>query len=228
MKKKRKVLLISYLKFACEVLRTTRAILEIKIARPVCIQYKDDKGTIVHLSCDEDLIDACRCLRAVTTPRTCIARLSVRVHATSFQCVHVRTERTIVNEPAKRRCVSPKLRKQLHFKEQSTTAKTTKQRPPLQVFLQEKNKSSRQPNTTSMPIRSRSVGKGVHTDCWLCDISGEFPQACVSTLPYGESQYRRLNCGFGQCLSVECCNLLAGKQPDENSKMQISYVKSGT
>ena len=36
-------------------------------------------------------------------------RLSVRVHATAtpVQAVHVRTERTIVNEPAKRRCVSP-------------------------------------------------------------------------------------------------------------------------
>ena len=166
--KKERFKLITYLKFACEVLRTIRAILEIKIARPVCIQYKDDKGTIVHLSCDEDLIDACRCLRAVTTPRTCIARLSVRVHATSFQCVHVRTERTIVNEPAKRRCVSPKLRKQLHFKEQSTTAKTTK--ASSAGVLTGKSESSRQPNTTSMPIRSRSVGKGVHTDCWLCDI----------------------------------------------------------
>ena len=33
-------------------------------------------------------------------------RLSVRVHptATPVQAVHVRTERTIVNEPAKRRC----------------------------------------------------------------------------------------------------------------------------
>ena len=44
-----------------------------------------------------------------TTPRTCISRLLVRVHATAtpVQAVHVRTERTIVNEPAKQRCVSP-------------------------------------------------------------------------------------------------------------------------
>ena len=36
-------------------------------------------------------------------------RLSVRVHATATpaQAVHVRTERTTVNEPATRRCVSP-------------------------------------------------------------------------------------------------------------------------
>ena len=34
---------------------------------------------------------------------------SVRVHATAtpVQAVHVRTERMIVNEPAKQRCVSP-------------------------------------------------------------------------------------------------------------------------
>ena len=43
-----------------------------------------------------------------TTLRTCID-YQLRVHATAtpVQVVHVRTERTIVNEPAKRRCVSP-------------------------------------------------------------------------------------------------------------------------
>ena len=56
----------------------------------------------------QDLIDACRCLRPVDNSED-LYRLSVRVHATdtAVQAVHVRTERTIVNEPAKRRCVSP-------------------------------------------------------------------------------------------------------------------------
>ena len=56
----------------------------------------------------QDLIDACRCLRQVDNSKDSY-RLSVRVHATAspVQAVHVRTERTIVNEPATRRCVSP-------------------------------------------------------------------------------------------------------------------------
>ena len=56
----------------------------------------------------EDLIDACRCLRPVDNSED-LYRLSVRVHATAtpVQAVDVRTERTIVNEQAKRRCVSP-------------------------------------------------------------------------------------------------------------------------
>ena len=59
----------------------------------------------------QDLIDACRCLRPLDNSED-LYRLSVRVHATAspVQAVHVRTERTIVNETAKRRCVSPALR----------------------------------------------------------------------------------------------------------------------
>ena len=59
----------------------------------------------------QDLIDACRCLRPVDNAED-LYRLSVRVHATAapVQAVDVRTERTIVNEQAKRRCVSPALR----------------------------------------------------------------------------------------------------------------------
>ena len=78
-------------------------------------------------------------------------RLSVRVHATAtpVQAAHVRTERTIVNEPAKRRCVSPAPRKQLHFQEQSTMAETG--------VLTGKTKSSRQPETTSIPVTSESL-----------------------------------------------------------------------
>ena len=61
------------------------------------------------MSFEQDLIDACRYLRPVDNSED-LYRLSVRVHATAtpVQAVHVyRTERTIVNEPAKRRCVSP-------------------------------------------------------------------------------------------------------------------------
>ena len=63
----------------------------------------------------QDLIDACKCLRPVDNSED-LYRLSVRVHATAtrpatpVQAVHVRTERTIMSEPAKRRCVSPALR----------------------------------------------------------------------------------------------------------------------
>ena len=55
----------------------------------------------------QDLINACRCLRPVDNSED-LYRLSVRVHATAtpVQAVHVRTK-MIVNEPAKRRCVSP-------------------------------------------------------------------------------------------------------------------------
>ena len=66
------------------------------------------------------------------------------------------------------------------------------------MFLQEKikavvNKHHEYSN------RRKIVGKGVYSDCWLGDING-------------------LNCEFGQCLSVENCNLL-GKHLDENKEM---------
>ena len=98
--------LITYQEFASEVLKTIEAFLEGKTLRDVRIQNRDDEDTFVHLSCDEDLINACRCLRPVDNSED-LYRLSVRMHATAtpVQAVHVRTERTIVNEPAKRRCV---------------------------------------------------------------------------------------------------------------------------
>ena len=131
--KKERFELITYQEFACEVLKTIAAFLEEKTPRDVRIQYRDDKDTFVNLSCDEDLIDACRCLRPVDNSED-LYRLSVRVHATPtpVQAVHVRTERTIMNEPANRQSASPVLRKELHFKEQSTTDKTTKYMSPLQ------------------------------------------------------------------------------------------------
>ena len=87
-------------------------------------------------------------------------RLSVRVHptATPVQAVHVRTERTIVNEPAKRRCVSLAPRKQLHFQEQSTTAETTKSMSPLQAFLQEKRKAVDNQRRRVSQLRANSRG----------------------------------------------------------------------
>ena len=110
--KKERFQLITYQKFACKVLKTIGAFLEGKAPRDVRIQNRDDEDTFANLSCDEDLIDACRCLRPVDDSED-LYRLSVRVHATAtpVQAVHVRTERTIVNEPAKRRCVSPAPRK---------------------------------------------------------------------------------------------------------------------
>ena len=131
--KKERFELITYQEFACEVLKTIGAFLEEKTPRDVRIRYRDDKDTFVNLSCDEDLIDACRCLRPVDNSED-LYRLSVRVHATAtpVQAVHARTERTIMNEPANRRSASPALRKELPFKEQSTTAKTTKYMSPLQ------------------------------------------------------------------------------------------------
>ena len=120
------------------------AFLEGKTPRDVRIQYRDDEDTFVNLSSNDDLIDACRCLRPVDNSED-LYRLSFRVHATAtpVQAVPVRTERTIVNEPAQRRCVSPTPRKQLHFMKQSTTAEMTKHRSPLQVFLQKKKLCSR-------------------------------------------------------------------------------------
>ena len=84
------------------MLKTIEAFLEGKTPRDVCIQNRDDEDTFVNLSCDEDLIEACRCLRPVDNSED-LYRLSVRVHATAtqVQAVYVRTERTIVNEPAK-------------------------------------------------------------------------------------------------------------------------------
>ena len=89
-------------------------------------------------------------------------RLPVRVHATAIpvQAVHIRTERTIVNEPAKLRCVSPAPQKQLHFQEQSTTAETTKYMSPLQVFLQEKRKAVDNQRRRVFQLRVNSRGAG--------------------------------------------------------------------
>ena len=89
-------------------------------------------------------------------------RLSVRVYATAtpVQAVHVGTEKMIVNEPAKRRCVSPAPRKQLHFQEQSTTAETTKYMSPLQVFLQEKRKAVDNQRRRVSQLRANSRGAG--------------------------------------------------------------------
>ena len=89
-------------------------------------------------------------------------RLSVRVHATAtpVQVVHVRTEKTIVNEPAERRCVSPAPQKQLHFQEQSTTAETTKYMSPLRVFLQEKRKAVDNQRRRVTQLRANSRGAG--------------------------------------------------------------------
>ena len=57
--------LITYKEFPCEVLQTIGTFLEGKTPRDVRIQHKDDEDTLVSLKCDEDLIDACRCLRPV-------------------------------------------------------------------------------------------------------------------------------------------------------------------
>ena len=93
--------LITYQEFACEVLKTIGVFLEGRTPKDVRIQYRDDEDTFANLSCDEDLIDACRCLRPVDNSED-LYRQSVRVHATAtpVQAVNVRTERTIVNEPA--------------------------------------------------------------------------------------------------------------------------------
>ena len=71
--KKERFQVIAYQEFACEVLKTIEASLEGKTPR-------DDEDTFVNLSCNEDLIDACRCLRLVDNSED-LYRLSVRVHA---------------------------------------------------------------------------------------------------------------------------------------------------
>ena len=58
--KKERLELITYSKFACEVLKTKGAFLERKTPRNVRIQYRDDEETFVNVSCDDNLIVACR------------------------------------------------------------------------------------------------------------------------------------------------------------------------
>ena len=215
--KKERFELITYQEFASEVLKTIGAFLEGKTPRDVRIQYRDDEDTFVNLSCDEDLIDACRCLRPVDNSED-LYRLSVRVHATAtpVQVVHVRTERTIAKEPAKRRCVSPAPRKQLHFKEQSATAETTKYRSPLQVFLQEKRKAVDNQRRRVSQLRSNLVGKeSILTAGSSTSTGSSRKPVCGNCHMEG---HNRLNCEFGQCLSVEYCNLL-DKHPDEKKEM---------
>lgn len=61
--RKERFQLITSQEFACEVLKAIGAFLEGKTPRDVRIHYRDDVDTFVNLSCDEDLIDACRCLQ---------------------------------------------------------------------------------------------------------------------------------------------------------------------
>ena len=215
--KKERFELITYQEFACEVLKTVGAFLEGKTPRDVRIQYKDDEDTFVNLNCDEDLVDALRCLRPVDNSEE-LYRLSVRVHATAtpVQAVNVRIERTIVNEPAKRRCASPTPRKQLHFKEQSTTAETTKYRSPLQVFLQEKRKAVDNQKRRVSQLRANLMGKeSILTAGSATSTRSSRKPVCGKCHMEG---HNRLNCEFGQCLSVEYCNLL-DKHPDEKKEM---------
>ena len=83
---------ITYQEFACEVLKTIEAFLEGKTPRDVRIQNRDDEDTFVNLimSCDEDLIDACRCLRPMDNSED-LYRLSVRLHATAAELFMCRT-----------------------------------------------------------------------------------------------------------------------------------------
>ena len=67
--------------FVREMLKTVGAFLEGKTPKDVRIQYRDDEDTFVNLSCDEDLIDACRYLRPVDNSKD-LYSLSVRVYAT--------------------------------------------------------------------------------------------------------------------------------------------------
>jgi len=54
---------ITYQVFACEVLKIIDAFLEGKTSRDVRILNRDDEDTFVNSSCDEDLINSSRCLR---------------------------------------------------------------------------------------------------------------------------------------------------------------------
>lgn len=54
-------------------------------------------------------------------------------------------------------------------------------------------------------------GKGVHTDRWFCDIHRKFLNLFVETVTW-------LNCKFGQCLSMQYCNLLDKHVISSNSE----------
>jgi len=214
--KKERFELISYQEFACEVLETIGAFLEGKTPRDIRIQYRDDEDTFVNLSSDDDLIDACRCLRPVDNSED-LYRLSFRVHATAtpVQAVPVRTERTIVNEPAQRRCVSPTPRKQLHFM-QSKTAEMTKYRSPLQVFLQEKRKAVDNQRRRVSQLQANLLGKESILTAGPAKSTGSSRKSVCGN--YHMEGDNRLNCEFGQRRSVEYCHLL-DKHPDEKKEM---------
>ena len=73
--KKERFKLITCQEFACDALKTIVAFLKGKTPRDVCIQYRDDEDTFVHLSC-EDPIDACKCLWPMDNSKD-LYRLSV-------------------------------------------------------------------------------------------------------------------------------------------------------
>ena len=80
--KKERFELIIHQKFACEVLKTKGAFLEGKTPRDVGIQNTDDEDTFINVSCDNNIIFACRCLRPLDNSED-FYRLSVKVHATA-------------------------------------------------------------------------------------------------------------------------------------------------
>ena len=56
--------------------------MEGKTPRDLLIQYRDDEDTFVNVSCDDNLIVVCRCLRPLDNSKD-FYRLSVKVHATA-------------------------------------------------------------------------------------------------------------------------------------------------
>ena len=95
--------LITYHEFTYAVLKTMGTFLEGKSPRDIHIQYQEDKDTFVNLSCNDNLIDAYRCLWPVDNCKD-LYKLSLFIVHTTFtpvQAVHIRTKKMIMNEPAK-------------------------------------------------------------------------------------------------------------------------------
>ena len=87
---------------------------------------------------------------------------------------------------------------------------------PLQVFLQEKQKAVDNQRRRVSQLRSNLVGKeSLLTGGSATSTGSSRKPVCGNCHMEG---HNRLNCEFGQCLSVEYCNLL-DKHPDEKKEM---------
>ena len=182
------------------------------------IQYRDDENTFVNLTCQDDLMDAYRCLRPVQNSED-LYRLCLRVHGSATP-VPQHAVGQLTNRPKRRFALPPK---QLNFLENMSSPTTNKSncmpensesktfKSPLEVFLHEKGKAvdfqeQRVAQWQAAMMESESAFVGP------TGSFGKFTKTCLHKLSFGRPQQAALRIWAVPLASF--CNLLE-KHPNE-------------